>query len=178
MTDILTLARENGFSHIGFADMSALEPLEEVRKMCSADRCGKWNANWSCPPACGSIEYAKRRIAQYNKCLIVQTTGELADEFDYEGMQITAKAHKRAFLNFVRQARMLHPDCLPLTAGSCTICKKCTYPNKPCRYPAKRLSSMEAFGLFVSNVCSRSGLGYNYGARTMTYTSCLLYSEE
>ena len=36
MTDILTLARENGFSHIGFADMSALEPLEEVRKMCSA----------------------------------------------------------------------------------------------------------------------------------------------
>ena len=28
MTDILTLARENGFSHIGFADMSALEPLE------------------------------------------------------------------------------------------------------------------------------------------------------
>ena len=33
MTDILTLARENGFSHIGFADMAALEPLEEVRKM-------------------------------------------------------------------------------------------------------------------------------------------------
>ena len=144
MTDILTLARENGFSHIGFANMAALTPLEEVRKMCSADRCGKWNANWSCPPACGSIEYAKRR----------------------------------AFLNFARQARMLHPDCLPLTAGSCTICARCTYPNKPCRYPAKRLSSMEAFGLFVSNVCSRSGLGYNYGARTMTYTSCLLYSEE
>ena len=46
MTDILTLARENGFSHIGFADMSALEPLEEVRKMCSADRCGQWNTNW------------------------------------------------------------------------------------------------------------------------------------
>ena len=178
MTDILTLARENGFSHIGFANMAALTPLEEVRKMCSADRCGQWNTNWSCPPACGSIEYAKRRIAQYNKCLIVQTTGELTDEFDYEGMQSTAKAHKRAFLNFARQARMLHPDCLPLTAGSCTICARCTYPDKPCRYPSKRLSSMEAFGLFVSDVCARSGLGYNYGERTMTYTSCLLYSEE
>lgn len=77
MTDILTLARENGFSHIGFADMAALEPLEEVRKMCSADRCGQWNTNWSCPPACGSIEHAKRRIAQYNKCLLVQTSGSL-----------------------------------------------------------------------------------------------------
>lgn len=61
MTDILTLARENGFSHIGFANMAALTPLEEVRKMCSADRCGQWNTNWSCPPACGSIEYAKHR---------------------------------------------------------------------------------------------------------------------
>ena len=37
---------------------------------------------------------------------------------------------------------------------------------------------MEAFGLFVSDICARSGLGYNYGPRTMTYTSCLLYSEE
>lgn len=91
MTDILTLAKENGFSHIGFADMSALTPLE---------------------------------------------------------------------------------------AGCCTICAKCTYPDKPCRYPSKRLSSMEAFGLFVSDICARSGLGYNYGTRTMTYTSCLLYSEE
>lgn len=27
MTDILTLAKENGFSHIGFADISALTPL-------------------------------------------------------------------------------------------------------------------------------------------------------
>lgn len=90
MTDILTLAKENGFSHIGFADMSALTPLETVREMCA----------------------------------------------------------------------------------------KCTYPDKPCRYPSKRLSSMEAFGLFVSDICARSGLGYNYGPRTMTYTSCLLYSEE
>lgn len=137
MTDILTLARENGFSHIGFADMAALTPLEEVRKMCSADRCGQWNTNWSCPPACGSIEHAKRRIAQYNKCLLVQTSGELADEFDYDGMQSTAKAHKRAFLNFARQARILYPGCLPLTAGACTICKKCTYPNKPCPIPVK-----------------------------------------
>ena len=178
MTDILTLARENGFSYMGFADMSALTPLEDVRKMCSSGRCGKWNTNWACPPACGSIEHAQRRIAQYNKCLLVQTVGELADEFDYDAMQSTAETHKKRFSSFARQARMLYPDCLPLTAGACTICAKCTYPNKPCRYPSKRLSSMEAFGLFVSDICVRSGLKYNYGPRTIAYTSCLLYSEE
>ena len=35
-----------------------------------------------------------------------------------------------------------------------------------------------AYGLLVGDVCLRSGLSYNYGPRTMTYTSCLLYTEE
>ena len=34
---------------------------------------------------------------------------------------------------------------------------------------------MEAYGLLVSDVCRRSGLGYYYGTGTMTYTSCVLY---
>ena len=74
--------------------------------------------------------------------------------------------------------RRAYPGCLPLTAGSCTLCARCTYPDRPCRYPTKRLSSMEAYGLLVSDVCTRSGLAYNYGARTMTYTSCVLYNKE
>ena len=37
---------------------------------------------------------------------------------------------------------------------------------------------MEAYGLFVSDMCMRSGLAYNYGPRTMTYTSCVLYNKE
>ena len=30
----------------------------------------------------------------------------------------------------------------------------------------------------VSDICTRSGLAYNYGPRTMTYTSCVLYNKE
>ena len=37
------------------------------------------------------------------------------------------------------------------------------------------MASMEAYGLLVSDVCRRSGLGYYYGTGTMTYTSCVLY---
>ena len=64
--------------------------------------------------------------------------------------------------------------CLPLTAGSCTLCRKCTYPERPCRFPKKRFSSMEAYGLLVSDVCLKSGLKYYYGPKTITYTSCIL----
>lgn len=178
MTDMMTLAEENGFSHIAYADMSAFVPMPDIRKMCAADRCGKWNNNWACPPACGSLETAAEQIRRYKRGILVQTTGELADEFDYEGMQEVSRRHKRSFSDFARQARLLYHDCLPLTAGTCDICTKCTYPSRPCRFPSKRLSSMEAYGLWVSNICTRSGLGYNYGAHTMTYTSCVLYNEE
>ena len=145
--------------------------------MCETDRCGKYGKNWACPPGCGSIEQARTRIRRCDSGVLVQTTGTLADEFDYEGMQAIARHHKKCFENFARQARLLYPGCLPLTAGACTICARCTYPDRPCRFPARQLSSMEAYGLWVSDICVRSGLQYNYGARTMTYTSCVLYSE-
>ena len=114
MTDLLTLTHEVGFSQCAPVNMDALDPLEAVRDMSKADRCG-------------------------------------------------------------RQTRLLFPHCLPLTAGTCTLCHTCTYPEHPCRHPKQRLSSMEAYGLFVSDVCIRSNLAYNYGPRTLTYTACVLY---
>ena len=146
MNDPETLAAQNGFSHWAQLNMAAAVPLEAVRDMCASGRCGRYGHNWACPPGCGSIEAAARRIA--------------------------------GFADFARQMRRLCPGCLPLTAGSCTLCARCTYPDRPCRYPTKRLSSMEAYGLFVSDICTRSGLAYNYGPRTMTYTSCVLYNKE
>ena len=144
MTGLMTLAAENGFSLCAPVCTAALVPLGEVRAMCEADRCGKYGKNWACPPGCGSIEQARARISRYDSGVLVQTTGTLADEFDYEGMQAIARHHKKCFENFARQARLLYPGCLPLTAGACTICARCTYPDRPCRFPARQLSSMEA----------------------------------
>ena len=107
--------------------------------------------------------------------ILVQSTAQLEDEFDYTGMTSLLETHKKRFSTFARQARLLYPHCLPLTAGTCTLCHTCTYPDRPCRHPKQRLSSMEAYGLFVSDVCVRSNLAYNYGPRTLTYTACVLY---
>ena len=90
-------------------------------------------------------------------------------------MEDIQRRHKRSFESFARQVRLLTGECLPLSAGSCTLCRRCTYPDRPCRFPQRRMASMEAYGLLVSDVCRRSGLGYYYGTGTMTYTSCVLY---
>ena len=175
---LMALAAENGFSHWAAADMSALTPRQDVRDMCRADRCGRWNASWSCPPACGTLEQAASRIARFDRGILVQSTAKLADDFDYDGIQALSRTHAQRFAALARQMRLLCTRTLPLSAGPCLVCRRCTCPDRPCRYPSRRISAMEAYGLLVSDVCVRSGLAYNYGPGTMTYTSCILYSEE
>jgi len=96
------------------------------------------------------------------------------DDFDYETISETGERHKQNFVALVDQLKQQYPDLLPMGAGTCTICEKCTYPDQPCRFPDKSISSMEAYGLWVSKVCELSGIPYYYGKKTITYTSCYL----
>jgi predicted metal-binding protein len=64
---------------------------------------------------------------------------------------------------------------LPLGAGACSLCATCTYPNEPCSFPERMITSMEASGLLVSDVCAANGLAYNHGKNTIAFTSCCLF---
>ena len=66
------------------------------------------------------------------------------------------------------------PDMLPMGTGGCTMCESCTYPDAPCRFPDRRMPSMEAYGLVVSDECKKNGLPYYYGPNTMTFTACVM----
>lgn len=65
-------------------------------------------------------------------------------------------------------------EILALGAGCCTQCAKCTYPDEPCRFPEKMVSSMEAYGMLVIEICQKNGLTYYYGPDKMAYTGCFL----
>jgi predicted metal-binding protein len=173
-TALIQEALDIGFSNAGELNTGALAFMPEVREMCGADRCNQYGKNWRCPPACGSIEEAAERASKYSYGVIVQTVGHMEDAFDYETMKATGERHKAAFAALVERLKARYPDILPMGAGSCTICEKCTCPEEPCRFPDKSISSMEAYGLWVSKVCELSKMPYNYGALTLAYTSCYL----
>ena len=65
-------------------------------------------------------------------------------------------------------------EVLAVGAGCCTQCAKCTYPEEPCRFPEKQITSMEAYGMLVLEICKQNGLQYYYGSDKMAYTSCFL----
>lgn len=162
-------ALDVGFSQAGELNIKALVFMPEVRDMCSADKCHTYNKNWRCPPACGTIEDAARHTSKYSYGILVQTIGKMEDEYDYETIKETGEKHKVNFDILVEKLKSEFDDILPMGAGTCTICETCSYPDAPCRYPEKSISSMEAYGLWVSRVCELSHLPYYNGKDTIIY---------
>ncbi len=168
------LAREAGFTHLAHLDCNTIRLLPEVRQMCEVNSCGKYGKNWACPPGCGSLEECRERISAYHWGILVQTVGELEDSLDVESMKEIEERHKKAFRAGIARMQEAYPGLLCLGAGCCTVCESCTCPDEPCRFPERRISSLESYGINVSELCSANDLPYYYGPNTLAYTSCYL----
>ena len=168
------LALSCGFTHVGRLDAETIKVREEVRDACAQNKCHAYGKSWSCPPACGSLAECEAIIRKFKNGLILQTTSKIQGSFDFAGMKRLGKVHKKSIEKFTREIKDITPDALILGAGTCTVCKECTYPDEPCRFPEKMVSSMEAFGMVVTEVCKSNGIQYYYGKGTLTYVACAL----
>ena len=167
-------ALELGFSAAGALNIATLEAREDVREMCAEDRCHAYGHNWTCPPECGTLAECAEKMRRYSRGILVQTVGHMQKDIDSRVYRETERRHMENFRAFAAMMKEAYPDALCLGAGGCRICKKCAYPE-PCRFPNKAYSSMESYGLFVTQVCRDNGLEYYHGPRTITYTACVLY---
>ena len=163
-----------GFTATAPLDVSTIELKSDVRKMCEENTCGMYDRCWSCPPGCGSLEECTGKLRQFTRGILVQTCGEVEDSFDFEAMAEIKEDPARHYDAMYQALRQQGARVLALSAGGCTTCAKCTYPDAPCRFPDKMVSSMEAYGMVVLEVCKANGLQYYYGSDKMAYTGCFL----
>lgn len=167
-------ALDIGFTAAAPLDIATLKPMESVRDMCSADKCRAYHRNWTCPPVCGTLDECFERMHSFSHGLLLQTTGQMTKTIDSRAYAQTERQHNEHFRQFAALLRASYPQALCLGAGGCRVCKSCAFPE-PCRFPEQAYSSMEGYGLFVTQVCRDNGLPYYYGEKTITYTACVLY---
>lgn len=163
-----------GFSKSAPLKVDTLHPRQEVRDMCAADKCGAYGKNWTCPPHCGTLTECSNKIRRYSHGILLQTVGVTEKTIDTKAYRRTEAKHLEQFHTLCEQLRKVYPDALCLGSGGCRICGKCAFPDE-CRFPEKACSSMEGYGLFVTQVCQDNGHAYHYGERTVTYTACILF---
>lgn len=149
-----------------------------VREMCASNRCGLYGKTWTCPPGVGEWEALRDECRSYAHALVFTTKHTLDDDFDYEGIQQSGVLHKqldRVIADALRTQGIPHHL---YSAGGCTLCKTCTYPDAPCRFPERVHRSMEACGVDVGALSRACGLKYNNGPQTVTYFSMILFPHE
>ena len=174
MVKWIEIALSLGFSAAVPLDTATLIPREDVRAMCASDKCRAYGKNWTCPPHCGTLADCTAKIQSHRRGILLQTVGQLEKTIDTKGYRRTEQQHLQQFHAFCELLCRDYPDALRLGSGGCRICEKCAFPE-PCRFPEKACSSMEGYGLFVTQVCRDNGLPYHHGEKTVTYTACVLF---
>ncbi len=167
-------AKELGFDVVTACDPKTLVPMEQVREMCAADRCQAYGKNWTCPPHCGTLDQCAGQMQSFRRGILLQTVGHMTKAIDSRCYRETERRHSGQFRLLVRELRREYPQALALGAGGCRVCKQCAYPE-PCRFPEQATSSMEGYGLFVTQVCRDNGVAYYHGERTIAYCACILF---
>lgn len=162
MTDseLMKLAEELGF-------YTAVIPAKDIpvdgsfRKFCEDNLCGKYNANYSCPPGCGTVEEVRERLLSADKALVLQTIHEIGS---YENKEAILKSKKNLNTDILKLTEQLHKagmDCFCLGYGGCPLCDPCKQvEGKPCAFPEKRISCMSAYCIDVGKLAGKCGLEF------------------
>lgn len=171
---------KNMDARVACIEASSIATAKSLRTACEQNYCGHYGKNWACPPGVGSYEELTDSLKKYSEAVVVQTIHSLADSFDYEGMMDGQEKHVLLFRAVRDDLRLSLLSCDPgeilgLSAGACTVCENCTYPEgKPCRFPEKSNASLEAYCINVNALLNRCGLEYNNGENTVSYVSLFL----
>ena len=157
-----------------FFPVSDIPFKEEVRYICRTE-CPRYGKSWSCPPATGSLEECRKRCGACAGGFLFTTMAEAGDLEDFEGMLATRREHEevaRAVRDIFRE------ECsrvLVLSTESCAVCKNCTYPEQPCRYPDKMFESLEGYGILVTELAERLKIPFLDENHLITWFSLVLY---
>ena len=167
-----------GAYECGFAPTKEIVVSPMVRQLCEKDACGAYGKSWACPPGVGPIEECEARMKAYTTVFMFSTRHELEDSYDFEGMMAGNDAHMAVEPGiFAMLMEKLGSDLLILATEGCKRCKKCTYPDAPCRFPESLHPSIESHGVEVNVLAGSCGIRYHNGKNTVTYHTCVFFNE-
>ena len=166
-----------GAYKVSFVPVKNIEFEPSFRDMCRSNACGMYDRSWMCPPCVGEIHDLITSAKCYRWAMVYQTVNRLEDSYDIEGM-LEAGKKMNDLTDKIRREISFGPDFLVLGAGGCRLCKVCAKAeNKPCRFPDRAISSLEAYGVNVSKLAELADMKYINGQNTVTYFGAVFFNE-
>ena len=107
---ITRLCQNEIFSAVALITMDEVVFEPSFRPYCEQNLCGKYGANYSCPPDCGTPEEMEGRMRLYRNALVFQTKWDIDDWYDNAQIKRAKKAHNEATLHHVCSGLLLFPS--------------------------------------------------------------------
>ena len=159
---LLTLANEAGFT-AAFTTPDQVLQKEEFRVYCEENRCGKYNANYSCPPDCGTVEELKQKVQSEEIIMVVQTIKENVDKTNKEEILRIRSGHNASTIRLMKKFRELGYDGFCAGYGGCSLCTPCKRTlDEPCSFPDLKISCMSAYCVDVADLAGKCGLEFSW----------------
>lgn len=167
---MIDLAAAEGFAAAAVTGTDNLVFDESFRAYCKENLCGKYGANYTCPPDCGTFEAMRGRILQRKRTLVLQTIWEIADYSDAKAVKEAKNAHNAALQRLLRRLRAEGVDGFPVGASGCSLCQPCAITRgEPCRFPEFCFSCMSAYCIFVKKLADTCGMEYDCGPGLLAF---------
>lgn len=173
--ELKTLLSDISFNQIEEIDKNKLVFSEEVRKICEGNGCGRYGKTWMCPPGIGPVADWKKRVMAYEHAVLFNYVGAIEDSFDIETMMEIGTQFDAVVRDIKQRLDHAGADFLLFGAGSCQLCKPCSYPDAPCKRPNDAIPSVESCGLFVAKIAEPCGFKYINGENTVTYFGLVMF---
>ena len=174
----IKMAEEMGFHA---AVISAKEiPVEGAfRKFCEDNLCGKYNANYSCPPACGTVEEVRERLHGGDRALVLQTIHDIGSYENKEAILKSKKDLNLAILKLTEQFRKEGASCFCLGYGGCPLCTPCKQAvGEACAFPEKKISCMSAYCIDVGRLAEKCGLEFAWVPEKLYLFGMIVFCEK
>ncbi len=165
---------------IGFADAAVIDTKELVfipafRTLCEENQCGKYGANYACPPDCGTIEEMKQRVLRWQKALVMQTMWDIEDPLDSIQIKPAKTQHNQMTRRLIDK---IGEPGLMIGASGCSLCTPCALTKgEPCRFPKLQYSCMSAYCIFVKDMTDRCHMDYDCAPGITTFFSMYCYDQ-
>ena len=165
--DLLKLAEGAGFSAAVIAP-SCVPVDGKFRKFCEDNLCGQYNANYSCPPTCGTVEHLHKKILAADKVLVLKSEWPIENYQDIDGITKGKYAHNAGMLLLNETLQKAGYRGTVVGGSCCNLCNPCRMAKgEPCTQPELRFSCMSAYCVDVAELAKRCGLGFAWDTKRL-----------
>lgn len=185
IANILAHAARLGMDSCVQFDPAMLVLQQEIRDLCTQNKCGNFNTHYMCPPHVGSLEEIRDSLSPFRRGILLQHSQPLDVRNDKEGLI-------RSKLDFHVMILQIEDHCRNLTVheggdagcvrgfigGTCELCRPCRASSaEPCPYPDRARPSLEALAIDVTKLMKDRGLDYEFHPDRITWTGALLFRD-